>query len=90
MLGIVRRDHLLGRLDATAIRQAVEDLRAWPGERFGHRSLLERAWGLRESVRAWDALHVALAEVLEAPLVTLDERLGRAAGLRCQVEVVAG
>jgi predicted nucleic acid-binding protein len=89
VLSIVRRDHRLGRLDATAAHQAVEDLRAWPGERFGHRSLLERAWGLRESVRSWDALYVALAEVLEAPLVTLDERLGRVAGLRCHVEVVA-
>jgi predicted nucleic acid-binding protein len=90
VLSIVRRDHRLGRLDATAAHQAVEDLRAWPGERFGHRSLLERAWELRESVRSWDALFVALAEVLEAPLVTLDERLGRVAGLRCHVEVVAG
>ena len=37
-------DYLLARLDLTAATQAVEDLRDWPGERFGHRALLERAW----------------------------------------------
>lgn len=88
VLGIVRRDHLLGRLDATAARQAVEDVRDWPGERFGHRALLERAWGLRDAVRSWDALYVALAEALDATLLTLDERLARARGPVCPIEVV--
>lgn len=88
VLGVVRRDHLLGRLDATAARQAVEDLRDWPGERFGHRSLLERAWELRDSVRSWDALYVALAEALDATLLTLDERLARAGGPICAIEIV--
>jgi predicted nucleic acid-binding protein len=89
VLGVVRRDHLLGRLDATAARQAVEDLRDWPGERFGHRGLLERAWELRHDVRSWDALYVALAEALGATLLTLDERLARARGAACAIEVVA-
>jgi predicted nucleic acid-binding protein len=88
VLGSVRRDHLLGRLDATAARQAVEDLRDWPGERFPHRGLLERAWELRDDVRSWDALYVALAEALDATLLTLDERLGRATGPACRIEVV--
>jgi predicted nucleic acid-binding protein len=88
VLGVVRRDHLLGKLDATAARQAVEDMRDWPGERFGHRDLLERAWELRDSVRSWDALYVALAEALDATLLTLDERLGRAAGPTCAIDVV--
>jgi predicted nucleic acid-binding protein len=89
VLSIVRRDHDLGRLDATAARQAVEDLRDWPGERFGHRSLLERAWELHADVRSWDALYVALAEALDATLITLDRRLGRVTGLACTVDVVA-
>jgi predicted nucleic acid-binding protein len=88
VLGIIRRDRLLGRLDETAARQAMEDLRDWPAERFGHRMLLARAWELRDRVRTWDALYVALAEALDATLITLDERLGRVAGLDCQVEVV--
>lgn len=36
VLGVIQRDHRLGRLDATAAGQAVEDLRSWPGERYGH------------------------------------------------------
>jgi predicted nucleic acid-binding protein len=88
VLGIIRRDLLLGRLDETAARQAMEDLRDWPAERFGHRMLLERAWELRDRVRTWDALYVALAEALDATLVTLDARLGRVAGLDCAVEVI--
>jgi predicted nucleic acid-binding protein len=79
---------MLGRLDDTAARQAVEDLRDWPAERFGHRMLLARAWELRDRVRTWDALYVALAEALDATLITLDERLGRVAELDCRVEVI--
>jgi len=89
VLGIIRRDRLLGRLDETAARQAVEDLRDWPAERFGHRLLLDRAWELRDRVRTWDALYVALAEALDATLLTLDARLGRVRGLECRVEVVS-
>jgi len=90
VLGIIRRDRLLGRLDETAARQAVEDLRDWPAERFGHRLLLSRAWELRDRVRSWDALYVALAEALDATLITLDERLGRVSGIGCRVEVIRG
>jgi predicted nucleic acid-binding protein len=88
VLRIVRRHRLLGRLDDTAARQAVEDLRDWPAERFGHRMLLVRAWELRDRVRTWDALYVALAEALDATMITLDGRLGRVAGLDCRVEVI--
>jgi predicted nucleic acid-binding protein len=87
VLGVIRRNHLNGRLDATAAGQAVEDLRDWPGERFGHRSLLDRAWDLRSAVRSWDALYIALAEVLRGTLITTDKRLGRVAGLACEIDV---
>lgn len=88
VLGVVRRWHLLGRLDATAASQAVRDLRDWPGERIGHRLLLERAWELRHTVRTWDALYVALAEAMGAVLLTTDERLAGASGPSCEIEVV--
>jgi predicted nucleic acid-binding protein len=74
-------------LDGTLARQAVEDVGDWPGERFGHQSLLHRAWELRANVRPWDALYVALAEALDGTLITLEGRLGRARGLRCTIEV---
>lgn len=89
VFGVIRKYRELGLLDATGARQAVEDLRDWPGERAGHRRFLERAWELRASVRGHDAMYVALAEALGATLLTTDARLARAAGPRCAIEVVS-
>ena len=88
VLGVIRAQHLRGRLDSTAAGQAVADLRDWPGERFGHRRLLDRVWQLRDSVRGWDAFYVALAEAFDATLLTLDARLARAHGPTCRIEVI--
>jgi hypothetical protein len=48
---LIRRDHLAGVFDETLAALAVEDLRSWPGERYGHRGLLARARELRHTVR---------------------------------------
>ena len=87
VFSVIRREHMRGSLDRTAAVQAFEDLAAWPGTRYGHRVLLERAWELRDTVRGWDAMYVALAEALGATLVTIDSRLAAAAGATCLVEV---
>jgi predicted nucleic acid-binding protein len=87
VLGVVRRAQLRGQLDQTAAHQAVEDLESWPAACVDHRPLLERAWQLRDSLSAPDALYVALAEALDATLLTLDRRLARTEGPRCQVEL---
>lgn len=89
VLSVIQTHHRLGALDPTAADQAIDDLRSWPGERWSHRPLLERAWALRDNVRGYEALYVALAEALDATLLTLDARLARAPGLQCQVEVPA-
>lgn len=88
VFGVVRREHLRGRLDRTEAGQAIEDLEVWPGERFGHRLLLSRAWQLRDTVRGWDAMYVALAEALGAVLLTTDRRLAAASGPMCQIDVL--
>lgn len=88
VMGVIRAQHLRGGLDTTGASQAIADLRDWPGERVGHRWLLERAWQLRDSVRGWDAFYVALAEAFDATLVTLDARLARAHGPTCRIEVL--
>jgi predicted nucleic acid-binding protein len=88
VLGTLRRNEALGLLDSTEARQAVEDLQDWPGTRFDHRPFIARAWELRQNVRTWDALYVALAEALDAPLLTSDERLSRASGPRCEFRVI--
>ncbi len=88
VFGVLRREHLRGRLDRTEAAQAVEDLEAWPGERVDHRLLLSRAWQLRDTVRGWDAMYVALAESMEAVLVTTDRRLAAATGPTCRIEAI--
>ncbi len=88
VFGVIRRQHLLGQLDETAAVHAVEDLADWPAERFGHRPLLGRAWELRDTVRGWDAMYVALAEALDAVLLTTDRRLASVPGPTCQIEVI--
>ena len=85
---VSRKFPLLGHVDAEPAEQAVEDLREWPGERYGHRPLLGRVWELKGSLRTWDAFYVALAEALQATLITADVRLARAPGPRCAIEVV--
>jgi len=85
VFGVIRGEHLRGRLNHTKAIQAIEDLEIWPGERFGHRRLLHRAWQLRDTVRGWDAMYVALAEALEAVMVTTDRRLAAATGPTCRI-----
>jgi predicted nucleic acid-binding protein len=87
VLSVIQTARRVGALDATAAEQAVSDLRGWPGERWSHRLLLDRAWELRNNLRSYDALYVALAEALGATLVTLDGRLARAPGIDCAIEV---
>jgi len=64
-----------------------DDVETWPATRVDHRPLLRRAWHLRGSLTAADALYVALAEALDATLLTLDRRLARADGPRCEIAV---
>lgn len=84
----VRRYALSGDLDARRGEHALVDLLDLPLQRHPHTILLRRAWELRRSVSAYDAVYVALAEALDAPLVTRDGRLGRAHGHRARIEVL--
>ena len=58
--------------------------------RYPHVSLADRTWQLRHNVTAYDGAFLALAEVLDAPLVTCDARLARAPGHSASVEVFPG
>ena len=72
MIGVIRRHLAEDRIDETTARQSVEDLRDWPADRFAHGPLLVRAHELRHSVTSAEGLYVALAEAMDAPLLTLD------------------
>ncbi|MDQ6783142.1 MAG: type II toxin-antitoxin system VapC family toxin [Actinomycetota bacterium] len=88
VFGAIRREHLRGLLDRTQSTQAVRSLELWPGDRYGHRPLLGRAWDLRHSVRGSDAMYVALAEALEAILITTDVRLAGSTGPTCRIDAL--
>ena len=77
-----------GELDAAEAAVALEDLRALDLQRHAHEPLLDRAWKLRQNLSAYDAVYVALAEVLDTTLLTCDGRLARAPGVARRVEVV--
>jgi predicted nucleic acid-binding protein len=76
--------------DLTALRaeQALADYGSLVVDKHPHQDLLARVWALRESLTADDAAYVALAEALDAPLLTCDTRLGRSHGHRARIEVV--
>lgn len=84
---VLRRLVAQGELKAERAIQALQVLADLPIERYVHRIFLPRIWALRHNLTAYDAAYVALAEVLEATLVTRDSRILRAPGHFARVEV---
>jgi predicted nucleic acid-binding protein len=84
---LIRRFQRRGELTAAPGAAAIEDLRDLPVHRHTHEPLLERNWALRASVTTYDAACLALAEALDAPLVTCDTALASVPGVRVAVEV---
>lgn len=80
----LRRQEHLGRITRAAARAAHEELVALGIEEFPYSPFAPRIWELRHNLTPYDAWYVALAEALDAPLATLDRRLGRADGPRCE------
>jgi predicted nucleic acid-binding protein len=77
-----------GQLVARRARLALDDLRDMPIKRVDHTRLLDRCWELRDNLSVYDAAYVALAEALQVTLLTGDQRLARAFGPQCPVEVL--
>jgi len=84
----LRRLVATGSLRSDHAAAALHDLAEFPLRRIGHLGLLDRAWQLRHNLSFYDGLYVALAEVLDAPLMTLDRRLAKAAGDASRVPVL--
>ena len=81
----LRRCALHGEIDERQGRDSVGDLAAMAIERHGHQALLERMWQLRHNLTAYDAAYLALAERLDAPLLTRDAALASVAGHHARV-----
>ena len=87
VLSVLRRVVRRGEIDPGRVSQALTLHRALSLRRFEHVDLLERTFELRDNFSAYDAMYVALAEGLSAPLVTADARLARAVRTWTGVEV---
>jgi predicted nucleic acid-binding protein len=85
---VLRSRVRVAEISAKKARAALTDLMEMRLQRVSHHLLAERAWELRENVSFYDGLYVALAEALEAPLLTLDTRLAKAPGVRAEIELV--
>lgn len=82
---IIRRQELADLVTPDQAAQAHADLLDLAIEQWPYDVLAPRVRELRQNLTVYDASYVALAELLEAPLVTLDRRICRAPGLRCSV-----
>lgn len=74
--GMVRRRVL----NAAAAGEVLAAALVFPLTRWGLLGLMPRAWELRDTISSYDAAYVALAEALDAELLTFDIRLERASG----------
>ncbi len=68
----------------------MDDLLDLPVIRYPHGPLLDRAIDLHANVTAYDAMYLALAEALGAPLLTRDDALGAVRISRARVIVLRG
>ena len=84
----LRRLVRAGELSPDRAAEAIADLADLDLHRHAHLDLLTRAWKLRDNITAYDAMYVALAEALDASIVTCDAPLARAPGHRAQIEVI--
>jgi predicted nucleic acid-binding protein len=85
---VIRRYAATGEIDGERGRLAFIDLADMAVRRYPHDVLLPRIWQLRNNLTAYDAAYVALAEALDAPLLTRDKRLAAAAGHQARIELV--
>ena len=85
---VVRRYAGNGDIDAERGRMALADLADLPLHRYPHDFLLQRVWDLRNNFAAYDAMYVALAEALDAPLLTRDKRLAASPGHHARIDLI--
>jgi predicted nucleic acid-binding protein len=81
---ILRRLELAGRLTRLEAGAAARELLLLDLELLPFAPFAPRIWELRSNLTSYDAWYVAIAEVLESPLATLDRRLAAASGPRCR------
>ncbi len=85
---VLRRLTHLEEITAARALEALDDYAGLLVERSAQSDLLRRVWELRDSMTAYDGAYVALAEALDAPLLTCDGGLARSQGHRATIELL--
>ena len=85
----LRRAELTSEISPDTAALAVRDLVDLPVAFYPFEPFATRVWNLRQTITAYDAWYVAVAESLDAPLATLDAKLSRAPGTTCRFELPA-
>ena len=85
----LRRFALRGVISADRADALLDILAALPIRRFAHTNLLQRAFALRANVTMYDGIYLALAEMLDVPLLTGDAALADVPGCTATVEILA-
>ncbi len=85
---VLRRYCSSGEMESERGQEALEDLVDLPINRYPHNAFLPRIWELRHNMTAYDAVYIALAETLPAPLITRDTRLASAPGHTATIELI--
>ena len=88
VLQVLRRYALAGDMDSKRAQEALQDYSDLPIRRYPHEPLMSRIWDLRHNVTAYDAAYIALAEVLDARLLTRDVSLVDSPGHGARIELV--
>jgi predicted nucleic acid-binding protein len=88
ILNALRRASHQGRPARNAATAAFANFGQLRIFRYPLSPLLQRIWKLRDSITAYDAAYVALAELLAMPLYTRDRRLARSHGHSARIILI--
>jgi predicted nucleic acid-binding protein len=84
----LRRLAQLRQISTVRAQEALDDAALLTIERHPHTDLLPRIWSLRNALSAYDAAYIALAEALDAPLITCDAKLAKSQGHGAAIELI--
>jgi predicted nucleic acid-binding protein len=85
---VLRRQVARRIISASRADDALIDLSELPLTRYPHLPFLNRIWKLRDNLSSYDAVYVALAEMLDATLVTCDRKVSLASGHHARIEAI--
>jgi predicted nucleic acid-binding protein len=85
ILHVLRRIDRRGELPAARAREILQDYSDLALERYPHTLFVTRIWELRHNFTAYDAAYIALAEELDAPLITCDRAFAAGSGHTAEI-----